>query len=83
VAKQETSFKKGMFVALQDEIFINVQKKNLVNGSMFDQNRAYAAIGHRFNTKVDVEVGYMNLFQKRSTTDLRNNVMQLAFYLRL
>lgn len=83
LAKQETTFKKGMFVALQDEIFINVQNKNLVNGSMFDQNRAYVAIGQRFSPKIDAEIGYMNLFQKRSSTDLRNNVVQLGFYLRL
>ena len=83
LAKQETTFKKGMYAAIQDEIFINVQNKDLVNGSMFDQNRAYGAIGHRFNTKVDAEIGYMTLFQKRSSTDLRNNVVQLAFYLRM
>ena len=83
LAKQESTFKNGIYAAIQDEIFINVQNKDLVNGSMFDQNRAYGAIGHRFNTKVDAEIGYMNLFQKRSSTDLRNNVVQLAFYLRL
>jgi hypothetical protein len=83
LAKQESTFKKGIYAAVQDEIFINVQNKDLVNGSMFDQNRAYGAIGHRFNTKVDAEIGYMNLFQKRSSTDLRNNVVQLAFYLRM
>ena len=83
LAKQESTFKKGIYAAVQDEIFINVQNKDLVNGSMFDQNRAYSALGHRFNTKVDAEIGYINLFQKRSSTDLRNNVVQLALYLRL
>lgn len=80
--KQQGSFKQGIYTAVQDEIFINVQNKDLVNGSIFDQNRAYVALGHRFSTKFDTELGYMNLFQKRSTTDLRNNVIQLACYMR-
>ena len=82
LAKQESTFKKGMYAAIQDEIFINVQNINLVNGSMFDQNRAYIAVGQRFGSKLDAEIGYINLFQKRSSTDLRNNVIQLAFYTR-
>ncbi len=82
LTKQETTFKKGIYTALQDEIFINVHNKNLVNGSLFDQNRAYVSLGNRFSSKFDMEIGYMNLFQKRSTTDLRNNVIQLAFYTR-
>ena len=82
LAKQESTFKKGPFVTVQDEIFLNVQNKGLVNGSLFDQNRAYAGIGHRFSPKLDIEVGYINLFQKRSSIDLRNNVMQLGFFTR-
>jgi hypothetical protein len=82
LAKQEANFKRGMFATVQDEIFLNVQNKGLVNGSLFDQNRAYVGIGHRFSSKFDIEVGYMSSFQKRSSIDLRNNVVQLAFFTR-
>jgi len=39
VKKQKDSFYQGVFVALQDEIFMNIQNKNNINNSFFDQNR--------------------------------------------
>lgn len=44
-------FTKGSFVALQNEIFLNVQNKENVNNHFFDQNRTYAALGNRFSKK--------------------------------
>lgn len=82
LAKQESTFKKGLFATVQDEIFLNVQNKGLINGSLFDQNRVYAGIGQRFSSKFDIEVGYMSSFQKRSSIDLRNEVIQLALFTR-
>ena len=82
LAKQESAFKKGLFATVQDEIFLNIQNKGSINGSLFDQNRVYAGIGQRFSPKLDVEIGYMSSFQKRSSVDLRNSVMQLAFFTR-
>lgn len=82
LAKQESTFKSGLFTTVQDEIFINLQNKDKINGSLFDQNRAYAGIGNRFSPKIDMELGYMKLFQKRSSTDLSGSIVQLAFFTR-
>lgn len=82
LTKQQTSFNKGMFAALQDEIFFNIQHKEKLNNSFFDQNRAYAAIGYRFSSKFDVEAGYLNQYSNGASTNVSNNVIQLAFYTR-
>ncbi|MDM8176170.1 MULTISPECIES: DUF2490 domain-containing protein [Olivibacter] len=77
-------FNKGWFLALQNELFFNIQNKDNVNGSLFDQNRAYAAFGYRFSPKYDLEIGYMNQFSKRNTQpNLLNHIAQIAFYTRL
>ena len=43
LAKKEAAFSKGVFAALQNEIFFNIQNKDKLNNSVFDQNRAYGA----------------------------------------
>ncbi|RZK83141.1 MAG: DUF2490 domain-containing protein [Pedobacter sp.] len=76
------SFEKGFFAALQNEVFLNVQHKNELNGSIFDQNRAYGATGYRFNKKIDLEAGYMNQSVKGLGQNTSNHIIQLAFYTR-
>jgi len=80
--KPKTSFNKGFFGAVQNEIFLNVQNKDKINESLFDQNRAYLAIGYRFSPKIDIDAGYMNQFVKGATTDVSNNIIQMAVYTR-
>lgn len=80
--KTETAFEKGAFVALQNEVFLNVQSKDELNGSIFDQNRAYVAAGYRFSKKMDVELGYMNQSLKGAARNTSNNIVQLAVYTR-
>lgn len=80
--KQESAFTKGAFVALQNELFFNVQNKDELNGSAFDQNRAYLAAGYRFSKKVDIEAGYLNQALNGRTNNTINNVVQLALYTR-
>ena len=80
--KQEGAFKKGPYTALMNEIFINLQNKDQVNGSLFDQNRASATIGYRFSTKFDIEAGYTNQFVKRTNNTLTNNILQLNIFTR-
>ncbi len=77
------NFSKGTYVALQNELFLNVQNKDKVNTHFFDQNRAYAAFGFRFSKKFDMEVGYMNQYTKAVSSGTSNNVAQLALYTRL
>lgn len=82
LARQEAAFSKGVFAALQNEIFFNIQNKDKLNNSVFDQNRAYGAIGYRFSTKFDLEAGYLNQYVNGASTDVSNNVIQLAVYTR-
>ncbi|HEV8506761.1 MAG TPA: DUF2490 domain-containing protein [Chitinophagaceae bacterium] len=81
-AKPKNSFDKGFFWALQEEVFLNVQNKDKINNSLFDQNRAYAAIGYRLSRKIDLDAGYMNQYIKGMTTNTSNNIIQLAVYTR-
>jgi hypothetical protein len=80
--RHDTVFTKGPFIGLQNEVFFNVQNKNKVNGSLFDQNRAYMAIGYRLSKKMDVEVGYLNQYTKHRESYTINNIAQLALYTR-
>ncbi len=80
--QQEGSFNKGVFAALQNELFFNLQNKHELNGSTFDQNRAYLAVGYRFAKALDIEVGYLNQAIKGASSNTTNNAVQLALYTR-
>ena len=80
--KQEDGFTKGMFAALQNETFFNVQNKDELNGSIFDQNRVYLAAGFRFSKKFDIEAGYLNQAINGRANNTVNHVAQLALYTR-
>lgn len=80
--KQEGAFTKGMFAALQNELFFNLQNKEQLNGSAFDQNRAYLAVGYRVTKGFDIEAGYLNQAIKGVNANTVNNVAQLALYTR-
>ena len=75
-------FVAGPFVALQNELFFNVQNREQLNGKLFDQNRAYAALGYRFNKRFDMEAGYLNQSINGRTANTSNHAAQLAFYTR-
>lgn len=82
--RKDVSFKKGMFAALQNEVFVNFGNTSNVNGKFFDQNRLYLAMGYRLSTKADLEVGYMNQYiNGKGTAFTNNHIVQLATYLRL
>jgi len=74
------AFEKGVFLALQNEIFLNVQHKREVNNHLFDQNRAYLATGYRFSKNIDAEVGYLMQAVKGVSNHTLNNVIQIAVY---
>jgi hypothetical protein len=82
LAKQHERFERGLFVGLQNEIFLNVQNRHALNGSYFDQNRAFAALGYRLNQKLDAELGYLNHEIKGRNTHASNNILQLVIYTR-
>lgn len=82
--KKTTEFKKGMFAALQNEVFVNFGNTETVNGEFFDQNRLYLAAGYRVSSKADVEIGYLNQYVNgRGSQFTKNHVVQAAAYFRL
>lgn len=80
---QTDAFKQGAYVALQDELFFNIQNADVTTGHFFDQNRAYISIGYRTSPSFDVEVGYMNQFILGRERNTVNNIIQLATYIRI
>ena len=80
--KAQPTFTKGPFVALQNEVFLNIQNKDKINNSVFDQNRLYLAAGYRFSKQFDLEAGYMNQATHGVSNNTVNNIIQLAVYTR-
>lgn len=82
--KKEVAFMKGLFAAIQNEVFVNIGNTSNVNGAFFDQNRFYLALGYRLSAKADLEIGYMNQYVNgRGSQFINNHIIQLAGYLRL
>ena len=71
-------FTQGIYLSVQNELFLNVQGKDRVNSRVFDQNRSYAGPGYRFNEKLDIEAGYMFRYQIEENFNRRNNIFQLV-----
>jgi len=84
LTRQTGSFEKGMFTALQNELFLNATHLDVVNGKTFDQNRLYLALGYRLVKQFDIEAGYMWQFveRKEGLGTTNNNIAQLALYWR-
>jgi hypothetical protein len=78
------SFVRGFYVAVQNEIFLNVGDASPVNGKFFDQNRAYAAFGYRLSKPFDLEMGYVNQYVSGTGSKSSvNHVFQIVTYVRL
>lgn len=80
LVKVDTSFEKGIYMALQNEVFVNIRHKERAGNSFLDQNRSYVSFGYRFSKKIDAELGYQYIYSKNPDGNLRNNVFQLAVY---
>lgn len=52
--------KGGIFLVLNDELFINYLGPFTYN--IFDQNRAFAGFGYYFNDQLNLQLGYFNNF---------------------
>ncbi|HKO82266.1 MAG TPA: DUF2490 domain-containing protein [Chitinophagaceae bacterium] len=82
--QQQKTFTKGVFAALQNEVFVNIGNTANVNGKFFDQNRLYLALGYRLSSAFDLETGYLNQYiSGRNKTFTNNHVWQVTGYLRL
>jgi hypothetical protein len=82
INSNEKPFTHGTYLALANEVFVNVQNKEKVNNHFFDQNRAFIGIGHRFSKNVDLETGYLNQYAKQAKTYTINNVVQVTLFTR-
>jgi hypothetical protein len=84
LTKQTEAFEKGVFTAVQNEVFLNTTNQKAVNGKTFDQNRLYIALGYRLVKQFDIEAGYMWQFveRKEGLGTTNNNIAQLALYWR-
>lgn len=72
--------KLGSFIALQNEVFANLSGRDDLNGRVFDQNRAYVALGWRSGPLADVEIGYLNQWINGRSGDTVNHILQVAVY---
>ena len=72
----DTAFKKGLYLNLQNEIFLNIQNKEKLNDNFFDQNRPYAGIGYRFTKKIETELGYYHRYQLEKDSRKREPIVQ-------
>ena len=73
----DSCFSKGVYANIQDELFLNVHKKQNVNNSLFDQNRTLVSLGYRWNKKIDTEFGYQYWYQKNEDDYSKTNVFQI------
>ena len=76
-------FEKGLYIALQNELLVNITGREYLSGQLFDQNRSYLAIGYRFSKKTDLEAGYMYRYIESSDEGvLRDHVAQVMLFFR-
>ena len=56
---------KTPFLAIIDELFLNFGDRITYN--TFDQNRFFAGVGYQFTTHLNIQAGYMNIYQQEAT----------------
>lgn len=71
---------KEFFLAAYDEVFVGFGKQ--VRQNIFDQNRAYGAVGYRFSNTASLELGYLHqLVQKANGIVFEHNhTLQVSFF---
>ncbi len=74
VALNKTQMEDGtLYLSSYDEIFLQTE------GSIFDRNRLYGALGYRINSALRFELGYMNQFFSEGGRDQINVVTFVNF----
>lgn len=77
--QQSTRF----YVALQDEIFLNLWG-NDISHLFFDQNRFLAAFGYKLSSSLKADIGYMNQFvQGGNGARNMNHILHFAVFQQL
>lgn len=69
-----------LYLGVYDEIMVNFGKN--VGANIFDQNRAYAALGYSLNKNIKLEIGYLlqTLQQRNGQVIEYNNTFQLSIF---
>jgi len=81
---KEKEFSKGLFGAVQNEVFLNFGNRSVVNGKYFDQNRLYLALGYKLSARLSFDAGYMNHYVNgRNNSFTNTHIIQLAAYTQL
>ena len=75
-------FERGLFGAIQNEVFLHATGREKLNGKWFDQNRFYLALGYRPAPVWDLEIGYMRRDVQTTSSLIEQHTWQLAVYLR-
>ena len=70
------------YLAGQNEIFLNLTARDELNGEVFDQNRLYGGLGWQLSERIDLEVGYLNLFVRGRAEDAEAHILQLSLFTR-
>lgn len=78
--KQTETFNKGLFLALQNELFFNIQNQKATNGKFFDQNRALIGLGYRLSNQLDLELAYLDQRINGALNNTHVKVGQLGVY---
>ncbi|WP_299755423.1 DUF2490 domain-containing protein [uncultured Pontibacter sp.] len=70
---------KELFLAAYDEVFVGFGKN--VKQNIFDQNRAYIALGYKISDAASLEVGYLNQIVQKSNGVVfeHNHTLQFGF----
>lgn len=79
----EKHFTKGMYAALQDEVFIDINKNSYFGQTGISENRMFVGPGYRFSPKFDLELGYTHHYTRPYGHSENRHAIQLTSYLRL
>jgi Protein of unknown function (DUF2490). len=70
---------KTPFAAIMNEVFLNFGDRITYN--TFDQNRLFAGFGYQFTSHINMQVGYMNIYQQETTGNNYFSTHALRFFL--
>lgn len=66
------------FLYFNNEIFVNAGKS--ITNNYFDQNRFSAGVGYQFAPNLNVQIGYLNVFQQLAAANQFVNVNGIRLY---
>ncbi|MBD1396976.1 DUF2490 domain-containing protein [Pontibacter sp. JH31] len=74
---------KEPFLAVYDEVFVGFG--NNIQRNIFDQNRAYAALGYKFSNAATLELGYLNQIVQKANGVVfeHNHTLQVSLFYHL